>query len=450
MSKKRKGTRCDSDYIPSESTENDVTSEVSHIHHILHREPKINAILHTYNQDEYNYYVKLRAKDKQCILESELKLLTYNKSDIPLRFQILNSPLDFQTKAIVIDKLMALKSMETNTGEYQKLNNWMNAFTKLPLSKYKLLPVSNNNDREEVATFLRKMHQIMDSEVYGHQKVKSQILMTFAKWISNPNAPGIVIGIQGSAGVGKTTLIKDGICKALNLPYAFIPLGGANDGSFLDGHSYTYEGSTWGKIVDSLMTTQCNNPVFVFDELDKVSSNYRGNEIYNILIHITDSTQNDHFVDKYFHDIKIDLSKCIIVFTYNDESTIHPILKDRMIKLRTNDYKHSEKVEIIEKYVIPKLLKSYNLESDVNIPRETIEHIVSCDGNTPGIRDLKRTVEILLGNINVHKLIGDASILDDNYNVTFPCIITKSMSDHYMKKLALKQCIPDSISHIYL
>ena len=110
--------------------------------------------------------------------------------------------------------------------------------------------------------------------------------------------------IQGPPGTGKTTLIKEGVSKILNRPFAFLALGGATDSSFLEGHSYTYEGSTWGKIVDILLNSKCMNPVFYFDELDKISKTPKGKEITGILTHLTDTTQNDKYHDKYNRKIK--------------------------------------------------------------------------------------------------------------------------------------------------
>ena len=98
----------------------------------------------------------------------------------------------------------------------------------------------------------------------------------------------------------KLPLVKEGLSKILNKPFSFIALGGASDGSFLEGHSFTYEGSVWGKIVNVLMESKCMNPVIYFDELDKVSDTQKGDEIINILIHLTDPAQNNQFNDKYY------------------------------------------------------------------------------------------------------------------------------------------------------
>ena len=142
--------------------------------------------------------------------------------------------------------------------------------------------------------------QILDNAVYGMEDAKMQILQMVGQWISNPNSLGSAIAVKGPPGTGKTTLIKEGVSKILNRPFAFLALGGATDASFLEGHSYTYEGSTWGKIVDILIKCKCMNPLIYFDELDKISETPKGEEIAGILTHLTDTTQNDKFHDKYF------------------------------------------------------------------------------------------------------------------------------------------------------
>ena len=127
--------------------------------------------------------------------------------------------------------------------------------------------------------------------------------------------------IHGLSGVGKTTLAKLGISKCIQdnegncRPFSFIALGGSSNGSTLEGHNYTYVGSTWGKIVDTLITSKCMNPIIFIDELDKVSKSEHGKEIIGILTHLVDSTQNDSFQDKYFNGVDLDLSKALFIFS---------------------------------------------------------------------------------------------------------------------------------------
>ena len=194
---------------------------------------------------------------------------------------------------------------------------------------------------------------------------KMQIVQLLGQWITNPNAVGCAIAIKGPPGTGKTTLVKEGISKLLNREFAFIALGGATDSSFLEGHSYTYEGSTWGKVVDILLQKQSCNPVIYFDELDKISDTPKGEEIVGILTHLTDSSQNDKFHDKYFSEIDFDLSKCLFIFSYNDESKINPILIDRMYRIQTNGYTCKEKIHIVKDYLLPKIKNDVKLEEEI-------------------------------------------------------------------------------------
>ena len=147
--------------------------------------------------------------------------------------------------------------------------------------------------------FMEGSKKILDEAVYGLNDAKMQIMQMIGQWITNPDAIGTAIAIKGPPGTGKTTLVKEGISKILNRDFAFIALGGATDSSSLEGHGYTYEGSTWGKIVDILIQTKCMNPVIYFDELDKISDTPKGEEIVGILTHLTDVTQNNQFHDKY-------------------------------------------------------------------------------------------------------------------------------------------------------
>ena len=139
-------------------------------------------------------------------------------------------------------------------------------------------------------------------------------------------------------------------------------LGGTNDSSIMEGHSYTYEGAVWGKIANILMQSQCMNPIIFFDELDKVSNTEKGKEIIGILTHLTDPVQNKSFTDKYFDGIELDLSKAFIVFSYNNPHLINPILKDRLTVIKFDTYKVNEKVIIAKKYVLPKLFKNVGIE----------------------------------------------------------------------------------------
>jgi ATP-dependent Lon protease, bacterial type len=221
---------------------------------------------------------------------------------------------------------------------------------RLPFNKIQKFPININDGYNSCSEYMKSAVVTLDSAVYGLNDAKMQIMQLFGQWITNPDAIGSAIAIKGPMGTGKTTLVKEGISKILNRPFALIALGGATDASVLEGHGYTYEGSVCGKIVDILMQTQCSNPIIYFDELDKVSDTPKGEEIIGILTHLIDTTQNTQFHDKYFSEIDFDLSKALFIFSYNDESKINPILRDRMYRITTKGY--SKKIRMLLQKVI--------------------------------------------------------------------------------------------------
>ena len=238
-----------------------------------------------------------------------------------------------------------------------------------------------------------------------------------------------------------TSIVKDGISKILGRKFAFIALGGAGDSAFLEGHSYTYEGSTWGKIVQVIIDSKCMNPVIYFDELDKISDSPRGQEITSVLTHLTDTTQNDQFQDKFFSEINFDLSKCLFIFSYNDESKVNPILLDRMYRIQTKGYSFKEKMVIAKKYMLPKIREQVNFkEDDIIIPDDSLEYLISntkFSQNEQGVRNLKRSLEIIHTKLNLFRLVNteSASIFGNELalNVEFPYTVTRHSIDALIK-----------------
>jgi ATP-dependent Lon protease len=233
--------------------------------------------------------------------------------------------------------------------------------------------------------------------------------------------------------------VKEGISKILGRDFAFIALGGCGDSSFLEGHSYTYEGSTWGKIVQILIESKSMNPVIYFDELDKVSDTARGQEIIGILTHLTDTTQNSQFHDKYFSEIDLDLSKCLFIFSYNDENLVNPILRDRMYKIATKGYDVKEKIIIARDYMLPKIREQVGFkDGDVLISDEVLTHLINNQAKgEEGVRNLKRTLEIIHTKLNLYRLVKaeDAGIFEKDLGlkVEFPYTLTKVAADSLVK-----------------
>ena len=403
---------------------------------ILKRLPKKNKLIKKikykfykkYNNNEKKYFNSLSNKEKNNVLILEEKLSS-NKNiiSIPMRFKILDLDINERTKKSIIFKLECINRMSSASGEYHKINNWLNILNEIPFNKYYNIPIKNTDGNDKICSFLMNIRERMNSQIYGHKDAKEQIIRVLAQLISFPKAYGYIIGIQGSAGIGKTKLIKEGICNALNYPNAFISLSGTDDSSFLKGHSYTYEGATYGKICESLIKTGIMNPLLLFDELDKVSNTYKGQEIINTLIHITDPVQNDKFNDRYFEEIDLDISRSMIVFTFNDEKLINPILRDRMIVINVKGYNNQEKIVLARDYLIPEILKQYNMKKgDIIFSDDVLIHIINNIEAEEGVRNLKRAINNIISWINMMIYVSI-----DNVLINIPYELNTKFYDKY-------------------
>ena len=308
-----------------------------------------------------DYFHTLDKDTKIKYLKDMRKVYKTNAANVPLKFKVLNSDMDIYTKSIAINNLDKLAEMDISTGEYNKMDQWINGLIKFPFGKMDALPVSDKDNFDKKRDYIKETLDNMNNAIYGHLEAKTHILQVIGKWIRNPDSLGNVLAIQGPMGNGKTTLIKNGIAKSLNRPFEFVALGGASDSAFFEGHSYTYEGSRWGRIVDILHKCGSMNPIICFDELDKVSETAKGDEIINMLIHMTMNHQNSKFQDNYFPGIDIDLSKVLFIFSFNDESKINRILKDRMYVIRTKGYNNKDKLQIAHNYLLPDILTTIRL-----------------------------------------------------------------------------------------
>jgi ATP-dependent Lon protease len=403
--------------------------------------------------DTLEYYDEnYSASEKYDLIKKMNEVNEVNIINKPYRIKILESDIPVIFKAHAIKKINALKHMDPSNGEYSKLKYWIDNFMRIPFNNYVSLPVYITDGLEKCNDFMENAQKTLDIAVYGLNDTKMQIMQLLGQLISNPHSTGISIGIHGDKGIGKTSIVKDGISKILNRPFAFIPLGGATESSYLEGHSYTYEGSSWGKIVQILLDCQTMNPVIFFDELDKISDTPKGEEIASILTHLTDATQNSEFHDKYFTELKFDLSKCIFIFSYNDETKINPILKDRMYTIHAKGYDKKEKVVIAKQYLLSKIIKEINFnETDIILPDDIIGYIIDkyCNSES-GVRGLKRCLEIIYTKLNLYRLIKPGTKMFDN-NITmelvFPVTITKQLVDKF---ITIKDIQNQSLKMMYI
>lgn len=229
---------------------------------------------------EKDYFEGLSRKQQKEWIEKMKKISgVIGETETPLKFQTLKLNTTPHIQAEIIRKIDTINRMGHESGESQKLRTWVDGILRVPFGKIIPLPVTIKDGKLKCAQFLTNARTEMDKATYGMNPAKMQIMQTLAQWVSNPDGIGNCIAMKGPPGVGKTAFARNGIAKVLNRPFMFFSLGGASDIAHYTGHSYTYEGSMWGRIVDSIMRAACMNPVLYFDELDKISGTPHGEEI---------------------------------------------------------------------------------------------------------------------------------------------------------------------------
>jgi len=384
---------------------------------------------------DLKYFRDLSVKKQGLIIQQMREIKKHSQLAKPYRMSLLETDIPEEYKVTAFNKINILTQMDRASGEYYKIKQWVDTFMQIPFGKHDGLPITMNDGEQKCEEFMTKAHETLEGAVYGLDDAKIQIMQMIGQWISNPNSVGTAIAIHGPMGTGKTTLVKEGISKVLNRPFSFLALGGATDSSFLEGHSYTYEGSVWGRIVEILIKSKCMNPVIYFDELDKISDTPKGEEIVGILTHLTDTTQNSQFHDKYFSGIDFDLSKALFIFSYNDEKKVNPILRDRMYRIETKGYDKKQKTTIAKQYLVPAIEKNINFDAGkIIIPDDTLHYIIEkYTAQEKGVRNLKRCLEIIYSKLNLFRLMKPDHNLFNNKMKTlkleYPFNVTTAIVD---------------------
>lgn len=389
---------------------------------------------------DIKYFRNLDEDEKDKTIDLIETIHKINDEHKPLLFKIIESNMSLDNKANVVKKLETIgENDENGNGENHKLKSWIEGLLSVPFGKYKKEKINKEKStKKELRQYIHRCKKTLDKAVYGHEDAKNHILQIIAQNITNPNSKGNIFGIRGPPGNGKTSLVEHGIAKAIKRPFSFISLGGATDSSYLEGHSFTYEGSLWGEIVNVLIKSKCMNPVIYFDELDKVSETPKGEEIINILMHITDQSQNTHFNDKYFQGIDFDLSQCIFIFSYNDLYKINPILRDRIVNINTKGFKTNEKLNIATTYLLPTIMKDVGIEdTNIKIDEEVLQMIIEQYTFEGGVRKLKECLYEIVRNLNLRELKGETI---NNTKLKYPITVTKDMiqNDLFYKKYVFK------------
>lgn len=364
-----------------------------------------------------------------------------------LMFKILTMNLTTETQGLVLSKYNSLQSLDPGSSEYFKLRNWLEKLTSMPLGIYKELPVKISDGSQTCGAFMEQARKALDDSIYGQDEAKLQILQFIATKIANPGGSGLSLLLAGPPGIGKTSLIKNGIAKALQWPFQFISLGGDSDASTYTGHQVVYEGSHCGKIVNSLCAAKSMSMILMFDELDKISTTAKGEEVQNLLVHLTDPVQNGEFEDKYLSGIPIDLSRAMFTFSANYLEKVDKVLLDRMIVIQLQGYALKEKVAIAEHYLLPVALKEVGLAEKVGISKEILTHVVEEYANEEvGVRELKRCIDQIAQKVNMLRMFNSKELPFHIKDFSLPYVMKKDHVSLFLKK---KKSVDESIRHLY-
>ncbi|WP_072903900.1 endopeptidase La [Hathewaya proteolytica] len=332
------------------------------------------------DQSQKEYYLREQMK----VIQEELGEDDDEKREIDeYEEKITKAKLPSAAKSKAMAELHKLKSMSPYSSESGLIKTYLDLLVELPWNK---------STKESIE--IGEARNILDQHHYGMSEVKERIIEYLAvrKISKNMNAP--IICFVGPPGVGKTSIAKS-IAEATNRNFIRMSLGGIKDEADIRGHRRTYVGSIPGRIINGIKEAKSKNPLFLLDEIDKLSSDFRGNPA-DALLEVLDSEQNDTFRDHYL-EVDFDLSKVMFVTTANSLDTIPRPLLDRMEIIELDGYTYEEKLHIAKKHLIPKLLKEHAVtESQIAFSDNAIKTIIDNYTRESGVRTLERTIATVI------------------------------------------------------
>lgn len=374
-----------------------------------------------------DYYKMTDIDQRKLSFEKKIKLNYIINTNIIIEDKILNIN-NQNIQQLLYKKYIKLQNMSTTDSEYFKLKEQLETSINIPFTSIIRQPISN------IPQHLIRIKSKLDAELYGMNRIKEELLMAINNRLTNPNSTETNIALVGPAGVGKTKIISV-LADILEYEIAHISLGGVNDSSYLAGHSYTYEGAKAGLIVESLIKMKTNDGILFFDEIDKISTTTNGREVSNQLLHITDFTQNSHFIDRYLTDIPIDLSKIWFIFSLNSISDIDPILSNRLNYIYIDDYTIEDKINICRLHLIPIAFNKYKLDNNKYIfDTNSINRIISHQSNITGVRELKRLIDKIFSKLSLIENSTQLLINNLSFNIEFKKTQNK-MTNNIIDKL---------------
>ena len=327
------------------------------------------------NQQQREYFLQQQIKT----IQEELGGVSYEEEIEEMKARALKKKWNKKVEKHFNKEIGKLQRMNPQVAEYSIQRNYLDLFLDLPWNSFS----KDNFD-------LKRALKILDRDHFGLEEVKRRIIEYLAVLKLRKDMKSPILCLYGPPGVGKTSLGKS-IAEALGREYIRISLGGLRDEAEIRGHRKTYIGAMPGRILQSLKKAGTSNPVFVLDEIDKLSSSHQGDPS-SAMLEVLDPEQNSEFYDNFL-EMGYDLSKVMFVATSNSLNTIQPALLDRMEIINVNGYTIEEKVQIGKKYLLPKQIKEHGMNaSDLKIAQPQLEKIVEGYTRESGVRGLEKQI----------------------------------------------------------
>lgn len=350
--------------------------------------------------------------------------------------KILSLEASDEVKREILTLLDKMNNLTPADSEYHTYQSKIDYYISLPHRRLATLDIDPLSVRTK-----------LDSRLYGMNDVKERLLEIVNNRSKNPKSKSSV-ALCGPPGVGKTEIAKT-LAECLGVPFDRISLGGMVDSSILKGQHNSWVGASPSIMLEILKKMKYSNGIVLFDEIDKLGA--KGQEIQNALLHITDDTQNDEFKDMYLREFSHDLSNIWFMFAMNDSNLLDPVLRDRLSIMKVKAYTDGEKSVIVEKYMLPKILKDVGLSSeDVSIDDTGINEILSNLGNDKGLRSIKSKLERIVSKINMLITSGDTNRFGLSY--FFPVAVPVIIDSSVVRKLKgeTDSDISESVRRMYL
>ncbi|ERJ13561.1 endopeptidase La [Haloplasma contractile] len=347
------------------------TKEIAKIEEKISTEVKRNI-----NENQREYYLR----EKMKAIQDELGEKTSRESEASiLRDKVEEAKMPEDTKKKALDELRRFESLPQHSSESGVIRNYLEWLINIPWYK-------KSKEKKD----LNYAEEILDADHYGLEKVKERIVEYLAVKQMTGKTPPTILCLVGPPGVGKTSLAKS-VAKSLNRNFVKVSLGGVKDESEVRGHRRTYLGAMPGRIIQAMKTAGTINPVFLLDEIDKMSSDYKGDPS-SAMLEVLDPEQNKMFSDHYLEE-NYDLSHVLFISTANYLGNIPEPLKDRMEIVQVSSYTEHEKFEIAKRHLIPKQLEQHGLTTDqITIKEDALKKIIGSYTREAGVRSLERNI----------------------------------------------------------